>query len=101
MGCYATHEHLKFYLCEELFSLSVNHDTATKSLKKRYFGRMSSRGARHFFLQVLWGSSAFLQGWYEMRVIAYVSHGALLQHLPTISSIICSHVCSLKRLWGP
>src|SRR4029434_11335960 len=41
MVCCATPETLKFYLPEELFSLSGNHETATKSLK-RYFGGMSS-----------------------------------------------------------
>src|SRR4029434_10553298 len=41
MGCYATPETLEFYLPEELFFLSRNHKTATKSLK-RYFGGMSS-----------------------------------------------------------
>ena len=45
-----------------------------------------SGGARDFFLQVLWGCSAFYRGCYEISVIAYVSHGSLLQHLPTISS---------------
>src|SRR4029434_10911667 len=34
MGCYATPETLKFYLLEELFFLSRNHETATKSLKR-------------------------------------------------------------------
>src|SRR4029434_4944278 len=36
MGCYATPETLEFYLPEELFFLSRNHKTATKSIK-RYF----------------------------------------------------------------
>src|SRR4029434_8586754 len=40
MGCYATPETLKFYLPEEQFFLSGNHETAIKSLK-RYFGEMS------------------------------------------------------------
>ena len=60
----------------------------------------NSGGARDFFLQVLWGYSAFYRGCYEIRVIAYVSHGSLLQHLPTYRHI-CLHVCSLKRLYGP
>src|SRR4029434_11121671 len=42
MGCYATAETLKFYLLEELFFLSGNHKTATKSLKRGIFGGMSS-----------------------------------------------------------
>ena len=41
MGCYATPETLEFYLPEELFFLSGNHKTATKSFK-RYFGGLSS-----------------------------------------------------------
>src|SRR4029434_1503819 len=34
MGCYATPGTLKFYLLEEQFFLSINHKTATKSLKR-------------------------------------------------------------------
>ena len=33
MGCYATPETLKFYLCEEQFFLSGSQEMATKSLK--------------------------------------------------------------------
>ena len=40
-----------------------------------------SGGTRDFLLQVLWGCSAFYRGCYEIRVIAYVSHGSLLQQL--------------------
>ena len=53
-----------------------------------------SGGTRDFFLQVLWGCSAFYRWCYEMRVMVYVSHGSLLQHFHTISSVICLHDCS-------
>ena len=60
----------------------------------------SSGGARDFFLQVLWGCSAFYRGCYEIRVIAYVSHGSLLQHLPTISSYLFTCLLSEASLWS-
>ena len=59
-----------------------------------------SGGARDFFLQVLWGCSAFYRGCYEIRVIAYVSHGSLLQHLPTISSYLFTCLLSEASLWS-
>ena len=61
---------------------------------------MGSGGARDFFLQVLWGCSAFYRGCYEIRVIAYVSHGSLLQHLPTISSYLFTCLLSEASLWS-
>src|SRR4029434_1831780 len=35
-----------------------------------------------------------------MRVIAYVSHGSLLQHLPTISSYLFTCLLSEASLWS-
>ena len=58
------------------------------------FVSKGSGDARDIFLQVLWGCSAFYRGCYEMRVIAYVSHGSLLQHLPTISSHLFTRLLS-------
>src|SRR4029434_2223762 len=61
---------------------------------------LTSGGARDFFLQVLWGCSAFYRWCYEIRVIAYVSHGSLLQHLPTISSYLFTCLLSEAPLWS-
>src|SRR4029434_6927389 len=62
--------------------------------------KAASGGARDLFLQVLWGCSAFYRGCYEIRLIAYVSHGSLLQHLPTISSYLFTCVLSGASLWS-
>src|SRR4029434_6558710 len=59
-----------------------------------------SGGARDFLLQVLWGCSAFYRGCYKIRVISYVSHGSLLQHLPTISSYLFTCLLSEASLWS-
>src|SRR4029434_5508913 len=58
----------------------------------------NSGGARDFLLQVLWVCSAFYRGCYEIRVISYVSHGSLLQHLPTISSYLFTCLLSEASL---
>ena len=52
------------------------------------------------FLPVLWWCSAFYRGCYEIRVISYVSHGSLLQHLPTISSYLFTCLLSEASLWS-
>src|SRR4029434_4313024 len=59
---------------------------------------VASGGARDFLLQVLWGFSAFYRGCYEIRVIAYVSHGSLL-HLPSISSYLFTCLLSEASFW--
>src|SRR4029434_11012046 len=74
--------------------------TQMEGLQLEHMLLIVSGGARDFFLQVVWGCSAFYRGCYEIRVIAYVSHGSLLQHLPTISSYLFTCLLSEASLWS-